>query len=90
METLTRINELAAERARLFRTASNGGRGDATVLTKVAMIDAELERLWNQRREERAGRAEGIDRLIEHNYEQIYGAEDTPRVTREELAELAA
>ena len=90
METLTRINELAAERARLFRSASNGSRGDAGVLTKIAVIDGELERLWELRRQERAGRAEGIDRLVEHGYEQIYGPEETPRVTREELAELAA
>ena len=90
MKTIERINELAAERARLFGTASNGGRGDVAVLTKIAVIDGELERLWDLRRTERAGRAEGIDRLIDSNYERLYGPEETPRVTREELAELAA
>ncbi len=90
METMTRINDLAAERARLFRTASNGSRGNPAVLAKIAVIDGELERLWEQRRAERAGRTDGIDRLVEWGYEKIYGAEETPRVTQEELAELAA
>jgi len=90
MDTLERINQLAAERARLFRAAGNGERGDATVMTKVAILDGELDRLWAQRRAERAGRAEGIDRLIERQYEGLYGRDEAPLVTREELAELAA
>ena len=90
METLERINELAAERGRLFRAAGNGRKGDATVMTKIAVIDGELGRLWELRRAERAGRTDGIDRLIDHQYEGIYGPDETPRVTREELVELAA
>lgn len=90
MNTLERINHLAAERGRLFRAAGNGRRGDVAVMTKIAVIDGELARLWELRREERAGRADGIDRLIDHQYEGIYGRDDTPLVTREELVELAA
>lgn len=90
MNTLERINDLAAERARLFRTAGNGSRGDAAVMTKIAVIDGELARLWELRRVERAGRTDGIDRLIDHQYEGIYGPDETPLVTREELVELAA
>jgi hypothetical protein len=90
MDTMERINQLAAERARLFRSAGNGSRGDATVMTKVAIIDAELERLWAQRRAERAGRTDGIDRIIEAQYERVYGPDETPLVSREELATLAA
>ena len=92
MNTIEQINQLAAERARLFQTAGKGGRGksDAAVLTKIAVIGGELERLWGQRRAERAGFAEGIDRLIDSQYERLYGREDVPRVSKEELAGLAA
>ena len=90
MSTLERINQLAAERARLFRAAGNGSRGDIAVMTKVAVIDGELARLWAQRREERAGRTDGIDRLIDRQYERLYGRDETPLVTREELISLAA
>jgi hypothetical protein len=90
MNTIERINDLAKERARLFRSAGNGRRGDVTVLTKIAIIDQELARLWELRRQERAGRADGIDRLVDVQYERLYGREDVPRVTQKELAELAA
>jgi len=76
MKTLERINELAAERARLFREGTNGQKGNPQVMMRIAIIDQELDRLWDQRRAERAGRAEGIDRLIERSYEQVYGREE--------------
>ncbi len=90
MKTIERINQLAAERARLFREATNGHRGDQNVLVRVSVIDQELERLWDQRRIERAGRAEGIDRLIDRQYEQMYGPGEERRPAERELAERAA
>jgi len=90
MRTIERINELAAERVRLFGKATNGQRGDQDLRVRISVIAAELERLWDQRRLEKAGRADGIDRLIDRQYEGLYGRDEAPRVTQQELAELAA
>ena len=90
MQTIERINQLAGERARLFGQASNGRRGDPVVLVKISAIDQELERLWDQRRAERAGRTEGIDRLIDRQYEQMYGPGEERRAPGREPVELAA
>jgi hypothetical protein len=74
MATVDRINQLSQERARLFREASNGHRGDPALLGRVHEIDAELEQLWELRRMERAGRAEGIDAIVDRTYARLYGA----------------
>jgi len=70
--TIECINELTAERSRLYRLASNGGR-TPDVMAKIHALTAELEHLWELRRQERAGRVEGIDALIEGQYARIYG-----------------
>ena len=90
MRTIERINQLAIERARLFREATNGRKGDQEVLVRINVIEQELARLWEQRRIERAGRAEGIDRLIDRQYEQMYGPGEERRPSEREFAEVAA
>jgi hypothetical protein len=90
MQTIERINQLAAERAGLFRAASNGQRGDPLVLVKISAIGQELERLWDQRRVERAGRTDGIDRLIDRQYEQMYGPGEERRPSQRAPVGLAA
>jgi hypothetical protein len=77
-ETMDRINELTAERAELFRTAGAGRSGDRTIMTRVHEIDSELEELWELRRRERIGTLEGIDLVIEQEYERIYGKDFRP------------
>jgi hypothetical protein len=71
--TMERINQLSAERLRLFQQASNGHRGDPEVIVRLKLLDGELQRLWNIRRQERAGRVEGVDLLVETLYRQRYG-----------------
>ncbi len=71
--TIDRINQLSAERAKLFSLASNGHRGDPRVRQQIAQISSELESLWSARRQERAGQREGIDLLVDRSYEQLYG-----------------
>jgi hypothetical protein len=73
MTTIDRINQLSAERTRLYSRAGNGRRGDTALLQLIHDIDAELKDLWERRRQERAGRPEGIDLLVERSYEQAYG-----------------
>ena len=68
--TLDRINELSAERARLFRQAGNGRRGDADVLRRIKEITEEIDRLWELRRAELAGRRQGIDLLVDSVYQR--------------------
>jgi hypothetical protein len=77
MNTIQRINQLSAERSRLFARAGDGSGSRLESLARVHAIDAELERLWEQRRHERAGRLEGIDALIEASYIERYGPEKT-------------
>lgn len=71
--TLDRINQLSAERSKLFSFASNGHLGDPRVRQQIAQIGSELESLWSARRQERAGQREGIDLLVDRSYEQLYG-----------------
>ena len=71
--TIVRINELSAERTKLYGLTSNGHSGDPAMLHRIGDMSRELEQLWEQRRQERAGRRDGIDLLIEHEYERPYG-----------------
>ncbi len=73
MKTLERINQLSAERTRLYAAASNGRRKDAAVLQRIHEISAEMGSLWEARRRERAGKVEGIDRVIDAMYASTYG-----------------
>lgn len=93
--TLDRINQLSAERSTLYRQATNGRSGDPTVRRRVQEINAQTEALWERRRVERAGRLEGIDQLIDREYQRLYGRdyEDAVapvRVEEDEAASLAA
>jgi hypothetical protein len=72
-KTIQRINELTEERLALYRQASNGKRGDREVRGRIAAISAELERLWNARRQERAVERDPIDRLVDASYASAYG-----------------
>lgn len=71
--TIQRINELSAERGRLYRLAGDGRRGDVAVLRRIKELSQEIGRLWEQRRVERAGRIEGIDLLVDRSYQEAYG-----------------
>ena len=73
--TIERINELTVERLRLYAQASNGRRGDREVIARVKVIEAELARLWELRRQERAGHLDGIDQVVDMVYRQTYGAD---------------
>ena len=86
--TIDRINQLSAERARLYREATNGHRGDPEVLVRLHVLDAEIERLWELRRRERAGRRDGIDLLVDRAYEQAYGRRYEDAVSPPKVAEL--
>ncbi len=72
MTTLERINQLSAERLRLYRAVSQGqaalGRTE-----RLHEVVRELEELWERRRLERAGCREGIDLLVERAYARAYG-----------------
>ena len=70
--TMERINSLSAKRAELYRTATNGG--GAGVRQRIKDVTAELDELWDRRREERVGRLEGIDLLVERSYARVYGS----------------
>ena len=73
LATIDRINAFSAERLALYRQASNGHRGDPEVIRRIQEITIELERLWDQRRRERAGRKDGIDLLVDQAYRAAYG-----------------
>jgi len=70
---MERINELSAERGRLYRLAGNGRRGEVDVLRRIKELSQEIDRLWEQRRVERAGRRDGIDLLVDRSYQDAYG-----------------
>ena len=70
--TMERINTLTAQRAEFYRAALNGG-GGAGVRQQIKNLTAELADLWDRRREERVGRLEGVDLLVERSYAQLYG-----------------
>jgi hypothetical protein len=95
--TIDRINQLSAERSKLYRMARNGHLGNPDLRRRTDEITRELEILWERRRQERAGRREGIDLLVARAYERLYGSDfDDPvaplRVgsTEDEAATLAA
>ena len=73
--TIERINQLTAERLALYGQASNGQRGDPEVIRRIQEITVELQRLWDQRRQERAGRKDGIDALVDQVYRSTYGGD---------------
>ena len=73
MTTIDRINQLSSERTTLYARASNGRRGDRTILGRIHEIDAELQSLWEQRRQEKAHRRDGIDLLVDRAYAKVYG-----------------
>lgn len=85
--TIERINRLSAERARLYLEAANGQRGDRDVLARVHELDAELQGLWNVRRQEKARRRDVIDVLIDRAYEQTYGSRYEDAVAPPTVAE---
>jgi hypothetical protein len=88
--TIEQINKLTDERARLYREASNGHRGDPETIARIKALTGELQRLWDKRRAELGSRSRGVDRLIDSEYERIYGREEAPReLSWKELAELA-
>lgn len=70
--TMERINSLSAKRAELYRTALSGGGAD--IRQRIKDVTAELDELWDRRREERVGRLEGIDLLVERSYARVYGS----------------
>ena len=91
--TMDRINQLSAERAELFRQGGNGRAGDRTLMTRIHEIDSELEELWEERRRERIGKLEGIDLVVEREYQRVYGPELLPTPVAEaedERVEAAA
>jgi hypothetical protein len=85
--TIDRINELSAEGSRLYREAGDGRRGDAALLRRIKEISLELERLWDLRRQERVGRREGIDLLVDASYEAAYGRDYEESVAPTPVAE---
>ncbi len=72
MTSLERINQLTQERSQLYQI-QDGRRRNPAFKSLIAKIGGELDRLWNQRRTERAGQREGNDLLIERSYERAYG-----------------
>ena len=89
MTTIDRINQLSTERTRLYSQVANGRRGDTALLQRIHEIDAELKDLWERRRQERAGRPEGIDLLVERSYERAYGRGFDDAVAPVAVAEAA-
>ena len=69
--TMERINGLSVKRAELYRTALSGGGAD--IRQRIKGLTAELDELWDRRREERVGRLEGIDLLVDQSYARVYG-----------------
>lgn len=69
---LEQINEVTAERARLYGLAGRAA-AHARNRVRIAEISQELNKLWDDRRRERAGRLDGIDQLVDQEYRRIYG-----------------
>ncbi len=69
---LDRINEATAERATLYGLVGRGA-AHARNRLRIAEISQELSNLWDDRRRERAGHLDGIDRLVDQEYRRIYG-----------------
>ena len=86
-QTMEHINGLSAKRAELYSIALNGG--GARIRQRIKDVTAELDELWDRRRQERVGRLEGIDLLVERSYARVYGksyqdAVSPPRVSEAE------
>jgi len=89
MTTIDRINQLSSERATLYAQASNGRRGDKTIPRRIHEIDAELQSLWEQRRQEKAHRRDGIDLLVDRAYAKVYGRDFENAVSPAPVSEPA-
>ena len=87
MTTEERINKLAAERSQLYSVAANGRRGKSSIMQRIHEISSEIEALWEQRRQERAGLREGIDRLVDGVYERTYGRDFEDAIAPPPVAE---
>ena len=70
---LEQINQVTAERARLYGLADRGA-AHASNRLRIAEISQELSNLWDDRRRERTGHLDGIDLLIDQEYRRIYGS----------------
>ncbi len=70
---LDQINGLSKERSELYLRAGNHQLSGQDLRQRVGEIQGELDRLWDRRRRERAGRLEGVDLLVRQAYEQLYG-----------------
>jgi hypothetical protein len=87
---LDEINRLSTERSELYREAGNHRLSGQVLRQRAGEIQGELNRLWDRRRRERAGRLEGIDLLVHQAYEQLYGRDfDTAPVPVSEETEPA-
>lgn len=73
MTTLERINQLSAERTRLYRHAAAEEPACPRRVQRLHEVVRELEELWERRRRERAGRREGVDLLVDRAYARAYG-----------------
>ncbi len=71
--TMDRINQLSAERSRLYALAANGRGGECG--WRIREVTQELEVLWDRRREELAGHRDAIELLVDRAYERVYGAD---------------
>lgn len=67
------IDQLSGERALLYRETANGRHGDRQAIARIQEISRALEALWAQRRQQRAGRLEGIELMVDRAYASVYG-----------------
>ena len=72
-EILERIHTVPADRRGLYGLAGRGA-AHARNRLRIAEVSQELSKLWDDRRRERAGRLDGIDLLIDQQYQRIYGS----------------
>lgn len=87
---LDQINGLSKERSELYRRAGNHRLSGRVLRHRVRQIQGELNRLWDRRRRERAGRLDGVDLLVHQAYERLYGKDfDTAPVPASDEREPA-
>ena len=67
------IDQLSAERSILYRETANGRHGDRQAIARIQDISRTLEALWAQRRQQRAGRLDGIELVVDRAYARVYG-----------------
>ncbi len=65
--TLAQINRLANERQAIYRKAGHQRLSEAD-LRRLQEIEAELNRLWQRRRLEKAQQRDYLDLLVEQSY----------------------